>query len=122
MRRKTLSVRLEPDAALRVQKAAELARQSQGAFLEKAGDEAARRLLISWAVERYRQGAASFSELAAETGLVVEEIMSAAGDQDSEGALHMFLASSEAVARSTGNLEFLRLAREAVEEITAGTR
>lgn len=115
--KQTVSVRMDKDAAHRLEKAAHLMRQSRGAFLEKAGDEVARQILRQWAVVQYRQGATTFSELAQETGLAVEEIMAAMGTDDRQGALDMFLASCQAVAEMQGNPDFLRMAQEAVEVI-----
>lgn len=119
IRKRTVSVRLDQEEARRLKKAASLAGQSQGAFLQKAGTEMARRTLLSWAVARYRQGEASFSQLAEETGLGVEEIMAAMGSQGQEAALEMFLASCETVAATRDNPDFLRMAREAVKEISS---
>lgn len=113
----TISVRLAPDAARRLEKAASLTRQSQGAFLEKAGDETAHRILLEWAVAQHRQGIKSFSELAEETGLVVEEIMMAIGDNGREEALDAFLASCRTVAETRDNPEFLRIAEEVAKTL-----
>ncbi len=114
MKKRTVSVRLDPDAARRLERAAGLTRQSQGAFLGKAGDEMAHRVLLDWAVARYRRGESSFSQLADETGLGVEEIMAALGSEGREAALEMFLASCRTIAATQKNPEFLRLAHEAV--------
>ena len=111
----TISVRLDNAAKRRVERAARLLKQSAAAFLERAGDEQARHILLEWAVDQHRNGAASFSELAAETGLAVEEIMVAMGSQGKEEALEMFLASCRTVAEARSNPEFLRLAEEAVK-------
>ncbi len=116
-KKRTISVRLDAPAARRLERAAGLMKQSRGAFLEKAGDETARRVLLDWAVARHRRGDRSFSELADETGLAVEEIMEAIGRHDREAALVMFLASCKTVAEAEDNPEFLRLGREAVEAI-----
>ena len=118
-KKRTLSVRLEPDAERRLGKAASLTRQSRGAFLQQAGDEAARRVLLEWAAARYRDGAASASELAQETGLAIEEIMRAAGSAGREAALEMFLASCRTIAAKHENPEFLRLGEAAVAAVTA---
>src|SRR5687767_6136169 len=91
--------------------------QSRAAFLEKAGDEAARSVLTEWAARRYRQNGGTFSELAAETGLGVEEIMEHLGGQERGDALEMFLASSRTVAESQRNGRFLRLAEQAVASL-----
>ena len=84
---------LDPDARQRLEKAAKLQKQSSGAFLERAGEERARKVLLEWTVSRYRQEVQSLSELASETGLVVEEIVDALGDSGREEAVEMFLAS-----------------------------
>ena len=114
-KKRTISVRLDDAAKRRVERAARLLKQSSGAFLEKAGEERARHVLLAWAVDRRRRGEASFSELAAETGLAVEEIMLAMGSQGKQEALDMFLASCRTVAEASGNPDFLRLSEEAVE-------
>lgn len=118
-RKKTISVRLDDRAKRRVEMAARLVKQSSGAFLEKAGEERARQLLLDWAVSIYQRGEASFSELAEQTGLSVEEIMVAGGSQGKEEALQMFLASCRTVAETQGNPEFLRLGREAAEAVSS---
>jgi uncharacterized protein (DUF1778 family) len=116
-KKRTISVRLDDEAKQKVEKAAKLLRQSSGAFLEKAGQERARQVLVEWAVGRYRRGEASFSELAEETGLAVEEIMEALGSRGREDALEMFLASCRTVAEARNNPEFLRLGQEAVKAV-----
>ena len=114
-RKRTISVRLDDVVKQRVERAAKLLKQSAGAFLEKAGEEQARQTLLAWAVNQHRRGEASFSELAAETGLAVEEIMLAMGSQGRQEALEMFLASCGTVAEARANPEFLRLGNEAVK-------
>ncbi|MBI3977336.1 MAG: hypothetical protein HY331_04035 [Chloroflexi bacterium] len=116
-RKRTISVRLDDAAKRRVERAARLLNQSAGAFLEKAGEEQAHHILLWWAVGQHRSGAASFSELAAETGLAVEEIMLAVGSQGKQEALDLFLASCRAVAEARGAPEFLRTAKEAAEMV-----
>jgi len=115
----TISVRLEDSSKQRIQRAAQLSHQSSGAFLEKAGDQEARRVLLDWALERRRREEATFSELAAETGLAVEEIMLAAGgDKDQKlRALDAFLASCRALAEAKGNPKFLSTAEDAARRV-----
>lgn len=115
----TVSVRLDPTSARRLERAARR-EQSRGAFLEQAGAESARRVLLERAVSRHQAGAQSFSELADETGLAVEEIMMAAGGQDRDAALALFLASCRAVAAIEQQPELLRLAEEAVATVRQG--
>ena len=117
-KKQTVSVRLDDAAKRRVERAAKLLKQSSGAFLEKAGDDQAREVLLNWATHRYRSGEGSFSELAAETGLEIEEIMRAMGGDGQQEALAMFLASCRTAAEGGGNPEFLRLGEEAVQAIS----
>ena len=116
-RKRTISVRLDERAKRQVEKAAKLLGHSQGAFLGVAGEERAHQVLLEWAVNRHRQGEASFSELADETGLAVEEIMEAMGREGTEEALEMFLASCRTVAKMHGDPKFLRLAEEVAKEV-----
>jgi len=118
----TISVRLDDGAKLRVEHAARIVKRSAGAFLEEAGEERARQVLLDWALERHRRGEASFSELAADTGLTVEEIMLAAGDRGRQDALEAFLASCRTVAEVSGNRDFLRLGEDAVKAVQRPTR
>ena len=113
-KKRTISVRLDEVAKRRVERAAKLMKQSAGAFLERAGEAQAYHVLIAWAIDQHRRGEASFSELAAQTGLAVEEIMLAMGSQGRDEALDMFLASCRTVAEERNNPEFLRLGQEAV--------
>ncbi|HLB11905.1 MAG TPA: hypothetical protein VJO15_03005, partial [Dehalococcoidia bacterium] len=98
-----------------VDRAAKILKQSSGAFLEKTGEERARRLLLERAVTLYQQGQGSLSELAEEAGLAAEEIADAIGSRGKEEALEMFLASCKTVAETQGKPEFLRLGQEAVK-------
>jgi hypothetical protein len=98
---------------MRLKRAADLNKQSQGAFLEQAGDDRARRILLEWAIARRKQGMVTYSELAADTGLAVEEIM-AAMELDPEEASDLFLKMCEAVADAQGMPGFLRLAESVV--------
>ena len=116
-RRQTVSVRLDDGVARRLATAARLTRQSRGAFLGKVGDESARRVLVEWAVAEYRRGERSLSELAAETGLAVEEIMMAVGPDDPEQGLAQFLASARVAAEAAGDSEFLRSAERAANVV-----
>ena len=114
-KKRTLSVRLDPQAERRLERAATLQKQSRGAFLERAGDELASRVLLDWAVERYRTGERTFSELAEETGLNIEQIMDAVTERDGDAGLQMFLDSCKAIARAQHDPQFLELAEKAIE-------
>lgn len=115
----TVSVRLDPSSARRLERAAQLKKQSRGAFLEQAGDESARRVLLDWAAAEHEAGRMSFSELAEESRLAVEEIMAAVGGADQDAALSLFLASCNTIAVTEQNPEFLREAEEAVAAVRA---
>jgi DNA-binding transcriptional ArsR family regulator len=71
----SVSVHLDEKAGRRVEKAASLVKQSRSAFVERVADEAARRIVLAWAVAEYRRGERTYGELAEETGLTIEEIM-----------------------------------------------
>ncbi|HLZ09631.1 MAG TPA: hypothetical protein VKT80_13650 [Chloroflexota bacterium] len=115
----TVSVRLASDAERRLRRAAALQKQSQGAFLEKAGDDRARAILREWAAARYREGNRSFSELAEDTGLAVEEIMTSIAGSDWQAGLEMFLTSCKSIATMEKRPEFFHLAEEAVKTVNA---
>ena len=71
----SVSVHLDEKAGRRVTKAASLLKKSLRAFLEHAGDEVARQIVLDWSVAEYGRGKRTFSELAEEAGLAIEEIM-----------------------------------------------
>lgn len=114
---KTVSVRLEDRAGARVSKAAELARQSKGAFLARAGEEAAKNLLLEWAVERHASGEASLSELAAETGVPVEAIAEHISGRRSREATEMYLTSARRLAGALKTPAFYAEAKRAVKAV-----
>ena len=112
---KTVSVRLDDGADARVDRVARLLRQSKGAFLAQAGDQAAQRVLLDWAVEQYRVGAASLSELAAETQLPLEAIARHISSQGAEEAFEVYLTSSKKLAETFGMPDFYAKAQNAVQ-------
>lgn len=112
---KTVSVRLEDRAGARVSKAAQLARQSKGAFLARAGEEAAKNVLLEWAVQRHASGEASLSELAAETGVPIEAISEHLSGQRSEEATEMYLTSARRLAEALKTPAFYAEAKRAVK-------
>jgi hypothetical protein len=98
-----------------VSKAAELARQSKGAFLARAGEQAARQMLLDWAVQRYANGEASLSELASETSLPLEVIAEHAGKQSSSESIQMYLTSARRLAKAMNAPRFYDEAKRAAE-------
>ncbi len=114
LQKQTISLEFDPEAKKRLDKAASLTRQSPAAFAQQATDERARDVLLDWAVRRYHEGDTTYSLLAGETGLSVEEIMYAMGDIGLEEALAAFVARSEAIAAEQENPDLPRLVRKVV--------
>lgn len=114
-------IRLAPDAGKRLEKAASLTRQSPATFIEQAADERARKILLDWAVRRYREGDTTFSLLADETGLTVADIMYAMGSDDVAEAAESFLARARAIAEAHNDPDLLRLAQEIVAKTCSET-
>jgi len=112
---KTVSVRLDDQAGVRVSRAAQLVRQSKGAFLARAGEEAAQHVLLEWAAHQHEQGEASFSELAAETGLALEAIARCISDEKESEATKMYLTSARRLAEITGDRKFYARAKKAAD-------
>jgi len=112
---KTVSVRLGDEAGARVSKAAELARQSKGAFLAQAGEQAARQMLLDWAVQRHASGEASLSELAFETSLPMEVIAEHAGKERGSEGIEMYLTSARRLAKVMKAPRFYEEAKRAAE-------
>ena len=114
-RLKTVSVRLDDQADARLDRVARLLRQSKGAFLAQAGNEAAQHVLLDWAAQQHRAGAASLSELAAETELPLEAIARHISRQGAEEAFEVYLASSKRLAETFGMPDFYVKAQNAVQ-------
>jgi len=74
-KKQIISVRLDDATKQRVELAARLLNQSADAFLAQAGKDRARQVLLAWSIDQYKNGEGTFSELAAMTGLAIEEIM-----------------------------------------------
>ncbi len=116
-RKHTVSVRFEPAAKKRIERAAQLTRQSYGTFLGEAGEQRAREILLEWTIAQREQHETTFSELAEETGLAVEEIMTAMGERGQEEAKEMFLASFRTLAELKGDPEILKRAEAAAAKV-----
>lgn len=112
---KTVSVRLDDQADARLDRVARLLRQSKGAFLAQAGNEAAQRVLLDWAAQQHRAGAASLSELAEETELPLEVIARHISGQGAEEAFEVYLMSSKRLAETFGMPDFYVKAQNAVQ-------
>jgi hypothetical protein len=114
-----VTVRLDENRRRRIEKAAGILHESTGDFLSHAADRRARAVLLDWAVRRYQAGEATFGELAEETGLAIEEIMTAMGSEGRDEALDRFLDRIKALARARGNSALLDLAEQAVAAVRA---
>ena len=116
-RRTAISVRLDEIAQEQVGRAARLLNQTPAAFLQRAGAETARQVLLAWAVGRYREGGGTFNELAEETGLSVEAIMRGMTRDDRDEALDFYAAAARTAARLVGDDEFSRAAQAAAADL-----
>jgi len=87
--------------------------------VEQAAEQAARRVLIDAIAAAYERNERSISELAAETGLAVEEIIEGMAARSGDAGLETFLASSRAVSEARNDPEFLRLSEVAAADVRA---
>ena len=113
----TVSVRLDKRARTHVDKAAHVLRQSKGAFLAYAGEEAAERVLLQWAVDQYAAGVASLSELAAETQLPLERIAQQVAEQRAEQTTELYLSSCQHLSRTLRLPKFYLTAKKAMRQV-----
>ena len=113
----TVSVRLDTEASVHVDKAAQVLHQSKGAFLAQAGEEAAERVLLQWAATQYREGAASLSELAAETQLPLERIAQHVAEGQAESATDMYLTSCQQLSRTLRLPQFYLMAKKVLRQV-----
>jgi hypothetical protein len=118
VQRAVISIHLDEKARRRVEKAAGLLDESSDAFLGQVGDQVARRIVLDWAVREYRRGERTFGELAEETGLWIEEIMTAMADHRPEDDAGV---ESDMDAKASGAHADPALYR-AVEQVTAALR
>lgn len=112
---KTVSVRLNDQASARVDRVARLLRQSRGAFLAQAGDDAAQRALLDWAAHQYREEAASLSELAAELQLPLEAIARHVIGSGMKEASALYLSSCRKLAETFDMPDFYTRAQIALQ-------
>ena len=115
--RRPVTIELDARAIQRVDRAARLLRQTPSAFLAGAVEAVARQVVLEDAAERWLREEGTYSELAAETGLWVEEIMQAVSRRNSERAVEASLEHSQALAEDHHNPTVLRLAQEATATV-----
>jgi uncharacterized protein (DUF1778 family) len=130
---KTVSVRLDRQAGMYIDRAAKLLHQSQGAFLARVGEEAAEQVLLKWAVEQYRAGTTSLSELAEQyragttslselaeqTDIPLEAIAQQVAESRAQEATEIYLAGCHKLAQNLNLPQFYTTAKKAVQHATS---
>ena len=116
---KTVSVRLDRQAGMYIDRAAKLLHQSQGAFLARVGEEAAEQVLLKWAVEQYRAGTTSLSELAEQTDIPLEAIAQQVAESRAQEATEIYLAGCHKLAQNLSLPQFYTTAKKAVQHATS---
>ena len=116
---KTVSVRLDRQAGMYIDRAAKLLHQSQGAFLARVGEEAAEQVLLKWAVEQYRAGTTSLSELAEQTDSPLEAMAQQVAESRAQEATEIYLAGCHKLAQNLNLPQFYTTAKKAVQHATS---
>ena len=114
----TVTVRLTDEEYALLQRLCALRQTSQTGYLTHLATSQAKKELLTYAVEEYRAGRASLSELAKKTGFDVPTIMEAVAKATGEDthAIEGFLAAVKTLADDTNDPEFYRLARKTLDE------
>ncbi len=89
--------------------------------MSRAVEAVSRQVLLEDAAERWLREEATFSELAAETGLWIEEIMQAVARRTGDGAVTVSLQDWQALAEDYQRPDVLQLAHDAAAAIRRGT-
>lgn len=112
----TISIRLTPEQHAIVQQLCRLKHMSQTAYLATLATEHARQELLDYAVHAYREGRASLSALATQTGLDVPTIMEAITPTAAQdvSAREVLLAAAKSLAQAHHDPEFYALAVKAL--------
>jgi hypothetical protein len=95
-----------------------LRQTSQTGYLTQLATKQAKQELLAYAVEEYRAGRASLSELAKKTGFDVPTIMDAVANVTGEDtqAAQGFLSAVKTLADANKDPEFYELARKVIGE------
>jgi len=114
----TVTVRLTDEEYEILQRLCTLRQTSQTGYLTHLATSQAKKELLAYAVEEYRAGRASLSELAKKTGFDVPTIMEAVAKATGEDThvVEGFLAAVKTLADEKSDPEFYRLARKALGE------
>lgn len=120
-KKQVITIELDASAVRRIERAARLTHQAPGAFLSRAVEAVTRQVLLDDAAERWLREEATYSELAAETGLWIEEIMQAVARRNGDRALATALQDWHVLAEEHRQPDLLRLAQEATVAMRSGT-
>ena len=114
----TVTVRLTDEEYAVLQRLCALRQTSQTGYLTHLATRQAKKELLTYAVEEYRAGRASLSELAKKTGFAVPTIMDAVANATGEDTHVMdgFLAAVKTLADEHNDPEFYQLARKTLKE------
>lgn len=119
--KQVITIELDAPAVQRIELAARLTHQAPGAFLSRAVEAVTRQVLLDDAAERWQREEATYSELAAETGFWIEEIMQAVARRNGDRAVTDALHDWHAIAEEHQQPDLLRLAQEATAVVRSGT-
>ncbi len=116
--RTTVTVRLSDEEYNVLTRLCDLQQTTRTAYLARVATQNAKKELLSYAVDAYRAGRASLSELASRTGIdvptIMEEIARITGE-DTE-AVDGFLSAVETLSQLYNDPEFYAMARKAIRE------
>jgi len=114
----TVTVRLTDEEHEVLRRLCALRRTSQTGYLTHLATSQARKELLAYAVEEYRAGKASLSELAKKTGFDVPTIMEAVAKVTGEDkqVVEGFLSAVKTLADANKDPEFYQLARKVIGE------
>ena len=114
----TVTVRLTDEEYEVLRRLCALRQTSQTGYLTHLATSQAKKELLAYAVEEYRAGRASLSELAKKTGFDVPTIMEAVAKVTGEDtqAVEGFLSAVKTLADATKDPEFYELARKVIGE------
>ncbi len=114
----TVTVRLTDEEHEVLRRLCALRRTSQTGYLTHLATSQARKELLAYAVEEYRAGRATLSELAKKTGFDVPTIMEAVAKVTGEDkqVVEGFLSAVKTLADANKDPEFYQLARKVIGE------
>ena len=117
----TVTVRLTDKEYQVLRRLCTLKRTSQTGYLTHLATSQAKKELVAYAVEEYRAGRASLSELAKKTGLDVPTIMEevAAVTGENNRAVEGFLSAVKTLSREHDDPDLYKLAVTAIERAEA---